>query len=62
MRTDILEQAMQIRKSIDAAASVLTDNQATKAPRIYPLWKAGIAVSEGDRYYYSITDRLYKSS
>lgn len=46
MRTDILEQAMQIRKSMDAAASVLTDNQATKAPRIYPLWKAGIAVSE----------------
>ena len=36
MRTDILEQAMQIRKSMDAAASVLTDNQATKAPRIYP--------------------------
>lgn len=60
MRTDILEQAMQIRESMDAAASVLTDNQATKAPRIYPLWKAGIAVLEGDRFYYSVTGRLYK--
>ena len=45
---------------MDAAAAMLNDNQATKAPRIYPLWKAGIAVSEGDRFYYSVTDRLYK--
>ena len=45
---------------MDAAAAMLNDNQATKAPRIYPLWKAGIAVLEGDRFYYSVTDRLYK--
>ena len=45
---------------MDAAAAMLNDNQATKAPRIYPLWKAGIAVSEGDRFYYSVTGRLYK--
>lgn len=60
MRTDILAQAMQIRESMDAAASVLTDNQAIKASRIYPLWKTGISVTEGERYYYSVTDRLYK--
>ena len=45
---------------MNAAAAMLNDNQATKAPRIYPLWKAGIAVLEGDRFYYSVTDRLYK--
>ncbi len=60
MRTDILQQAQAIRVSMDAAAAMLNDNQATKAPRIYPLWKAGIAVLEGDRFYYSVTDRLYK--
>ena len=60
MRSDILIQVQAIRDSMDAAAAMLNDNQATKAPRIYPLWKAGIAVSEGDRFYYSVTDRLYK--
>ena len=60
MRTDILQQAQAIRVSMDAAPAMLNDNQATKAPRIYPLWKAGIAVLEGDRFYYSVTDRLYK--
>lgn len=60
MRTDILQQAQAIRVSIHAAATMLNDNQATKAPRIYPLWKAGITVLEGDRFYYSVTDRLYK--
>ena len=33
MRTDILEQAKAIRASMDAAAIVLTDEQAAKAPR-----------------------------
>ena len=45
MRTDILQQAQAIRASMDAAAIVLTDEQAAKA---------------GDRLYYSGTDRLYK--
>lgn len=60
MRSDILIQVQAIRDSMDAAAAMLNDSQATKAPRIYPLWKAGIAVSEGERFYYSVTDRLYK--
>ena len=62
MRSDILQQAQAIRVSMDAAAAMLNDNQATKAPRIYPLWKAGIAVLEGDRFYYSVTDRLYTTT
>ena len=60
MRTDILQQAQAIRASMDAAAIVLTDEQAVKAPRLYPTWAAGLAVKAGDRLYYSGTDRLYK--
>ena len=58
MRTDILQQAQAIRASMDAAAIVLTDEQAAKAPRIYPTWAAGLAVKAGDRLYYPGTDRL----
>lgn len=60
MRTDILEQAKAIRESMDAAASVLTDEQAAKAPRLYRTWEPGLTVKAGDRLYYSGTDRLYK--
>ena len=60
MRIDILQQAQAIRASMDAAAMVLTDEQATKAPRLYPTWAAGLAVKAGDRLYYPDTDRLYK--
>ena len=60
MRTDILQQAQAIRSSMDAAAIVLTDEQAAKAPRLYPTWAAGLAVKAGDRLYYPGTDRLYK--
>ena len=60
MRTDILQQAQTIRASMDAAAIVLTDEQAVKVPRLYPTWAAGLSVKAGDRIYYSATDRLYK--
>ena len=60
MRSDILQQAKAIRASMDAAAIVLTDEQAAKAPRLYPTWAAGVAVKAGDRLYYPGTDRLYK--
>ena len=60
MRADILQQAQAIRASMDAAAIVLTDEQAAKAPRLYPTWAAGLAVKAGDRLYYTVTDRLYK--
>ena len=51
MRTDILQQAQAIRASMDAAAIVLTDEQAAKAPRLYPTWAAGLTVKAGDRLY-----------
>ena len=60
MRTDILQQARAIRASMDAAASALTDEQAAKAPRLYPTWAAGLTVKPGDRLYYPGTDKLYK--
>ena len=60
MRSDILQQAQDIRASMDAAAVVLTDEQASKAPRLYPTWTAGMAVKAGDRLYYTGTDLLYK--
>ena len=40
MRTDILEQAKALRASMDAAAAVLTDEQAAKAPMIYRPWSS----------------------
>ena len=52
MRTDILQQAHAIRDSMDAAAIVLTDEQAVKAPRISPTWAAGLTVKAGGRLYY----------
>ena len=60
MRTDILQQARAIRASMDAAASALTDEQAAKAPRLYPTWVVGLTVKPGDRLYYPGTDKLYK--
>lgn len=61
MRTDILEQAEAIKASMDAAAGFLTDQQAARAPLLYPLWSgAGIAYNAGDRVYYAGTGRLYK--
>ena len=60
MRTDILQQAQAIRASMDAAGIALTDEQAVKAPRIYPTWAAGLSVKAGDRLYYPGTDKLYK--
>ncbi len=61
MRTDILEQAKALRASMDAAAAVLTDEQAVKAPMIYRPWSSdSVAYAAGDRVYYAKTERLYK--
>ena len=53
MRTDILQQAQAIRDSMDAAAIVLTDEQAAKAPRIYPAWKESKSYTVGERIRYN---------
>lgn len=58
MRSDIFEQAQALRASMDAAAGYLTDEQAARAPLLYPKWVAGEAVNVGDRRYYE--PKLYK--
>lgn len=61
MRTDILEQAQAIKASMDMAAGFLTDQQAARAPMLYPKWSAdGVAYKVDDRVYYTKTERLYK--
>lgn len=62
MRADIMEQASAIRTSMDAAAVLLTDQQAASAPLIYPVWRVGETVAQGDRRYYPGTERLYKAA
>lgn len=53
MRNDILEQAQIIRQSMDAAASMLTDEQAASAPMIYRAWDGnGADYAVGDRVQY----------
>jgi len=53
MRADILEQAKALRASMDAAAAVLTDEQAVKAPMIYRPWSSdSVAYAVGDRCLY----------
>lgn len=53
MRSDIMQQAQAIRKSMDAAASVLTDEQAASAPMIYRAWNGnGVDYAVGDRVQY----------
>ena len=49
MRTDILQQAQAICASMDAAAIVLTDEQATKASHIYPTWAEALAARDRSR-------------
>ena len=49
MRTDILQQAQAIRKSMDAAAKALTDEQAASAPMIYRAWSGnGVNYAVGE--------------
>lgn len=53
MRTDILEQAKALRASMDAAAAVLTDEQAVKAPMISRPWSSdSVTYAAGDRCLY----------
>ena len=53
MRTDILQQAQAIRKSMDVAAKALTDEQAASAPMIYRAWSGnGVNYAVGDRVRY----------
>lgn len=62
MRSDIMQQAQAIKASMDAAAGYLTDQQAARAPLLYPSWAAGVTVTADTRMYYAATGRLYKAA
>ena len=47
-----LEGAKALRAAMDAAAAVLTDDEALTAAAIYPLWNSSAAYAAGDRVRY----------
>ena len=57
---DLLKRAKETRRAAMLAAAGLPDEQAATVPTLFPEWKAGEAVAEGDRRYYPPTDKLYK--
>lgn len=57
---DLLKRAKETRRAAMLAVAGLPDEQAATVPTMFPEWKAGEAVAEGERCYYPPTDRLYK--
>ena len=55
-----IERLKQIRKMAEINAEDLPDEQAVTVPTLYPEWKAGETVKEGDRRYYADDGKLYK--
>ena len=56
---NLLKRAKETRRAAMLAAAGLPDEQAATVPTLFPEWKAGEAVAEGDRRYYPPTDKLY---
>ena len=46
------DAAMPVRESMDAAGSMLTDEQASSVPALYSAWDTGTAYNAGDRRTY----------
>lgn len=44
--------ALPVRESMDAAGSMLTDEQAASVPALYSAWETGTAYNAGDRRTY----------
>lgn len=49
MRNDILEQAQEIRTSIDSVTGTMADADAAKNPILFLPWEVGIKYEVGDR-------------
>lgn len=49
MRNDILEQAQEIRTSIDSVTVALADADAAKNPMLFLPWEVGVKYVVGDR-------------
>ena len=46
------DAALPVRESMDAAGSMLTDEQAASVPALYSAWETGTAYNAGDRRTY----------
>ena len=49
MRTDILQQAQEIRTSIDSVTGTMADADAAKSPMLFLPWEADTKYAAGDR-------------
>lgn len=58
MRNDILEQAQEIRTSIDSVTGAMADADAAKNPMLFLPWEAGTKYAVGDRRRYD--SKVYK--
>lgn len=58
MRNDILEQAQEIRTSIDSVTGTMADADAAKNPMLFLPWEADTAYAVGDRRRYD--SKVYK--
>ena len=60
MRNDILEQAQEIRTSIDSVTRTLADADAAKNPMLFLPWEADTKYAVGDRRRHG--GKVYKLS
>ena len=58
MRTDILQQAKEIRTSIDNVTGTMADTDAAKNPMLFLPWEADTKYAAGDRRRYD--GKVYK--
>ena len=58
MRTDILQQAKEIRTSIDNVTGTMDDTDAAKNPMLFLPWEADTKYAAGDRRRYG--GKVYK--
>ena len=58
MRNDILEQAQEIRTSIDSVTGTMADADAAKSPMLFLPWEVDTAYAVGDRRRYD--SKVYK--
>lgn len=57
--TDIIERAKQLRKKIELASSLMSDEDAWNVPELFPAWSGdGVEYKEGERVRYE--NKLYK--
>lgn len=54
----IISEARELRKQFVKLRNLASDEVSLQVPNLYPVWKVGVAYTEGDRVLYN--DVLYK--